>query len=109
MIPLVTLYRSSRLKIDTDSQAPHYPGLTTVDELFDASPVVDEVCALLDRVPGRALRVQGSFLQGPGVAHAAPAGGPAVAPAHVAPEGGGGPQHHQRHTPAQNDAGHPGI
>ena len=57
--------------------------VTSIYELLDAASVVDEVCALLDGVLVLPLRV---CVQGGGVAHPAPAGRPAVSPAHVAPQ-----------------------
>ena len=85
---------------------------TSIDELLDAAPVVDEVCALLHGVlhpgPGLAgggLRVPGRPLLRP---EAAPARRAAVAAAHVAPEAGHARHaHHQDTVPAQNIAGQP--
>ena len=129
---------------------------TSVDKLFDASPVVDEVCALLDWVLTIApclpwhldidqseasitnvdqseaiiTWVSCSMASAPEWPMPPLHGVPLislkslsslslsqslsssllpVAPAHEAPEAGGGPRHHQQQhsQPANHDAGHP--
>ena len=88
----------------------HEASPTSVDKLFDAAPVVDEVCALLDRVLGGqvCLLVAGGVPLGP-PAHPSPAGSPTVAATHEAPEA---PRslHSEQHQPAAKDyAGQPAV
>ena len=86
---------------------------TSIDELLDAAPVVDKVCALLHGVlhPGPGLA--GGGLRVPALEpllrpEPAPARRAAVAAAHEAPEAGHARHaHHQDTVPAQNIAGQP--
>ena len=82
---------------------------TSVDKLFDAAPVVDEVRALLDRVLAARVcpPVTGRVPTGP--AHSPPARGPTVAATHEAPQPSCSLDSEQEQPAAEDYAGQPAV